>query len=253
MSEQINPTENWQICAEAPDLLVDGLDRTIAIMTSHGFEGTKEERQAKQLANARRIIAAVSAYGKDELELLAAKDEEIARLKGQIAKAHENFRKFDSIVEEEGVVQSCINPYEDIRIAIRHLKQRAESAEAKLSELTPTYTRGQIVRVDHERYHGEGIVESVSPPRGAFVGVRLENDNVWQYEAETVKPAGELPDKHWIMRRGLPAEHQTVLNDIAAGLGVAPQWEVTDVEWDKELVAEQAVTEGPQASLDVQA
>lgn len=48
------------------------------------------------------------------------------------------------------------------------------------------FSKGEQVRVDHERFHGVGIVEYVKPERGVIVGVKLENGNVWNYEAETV-------------------------------------------------------------------
>lgn len=65
----------------------------------------------------------------------------------------------------------------------------------------PQFTAGQIVRVDHPRYHGEGMVvnegnfcgrciANFGDERGWLVAVKLENNNVWWYEANTVTPAG---------------------------------------------------------------
>lgn len=50
---------------------------------------------------------------------------------------------------------------------------------------------GQRVRVDHERFRGYGTVEYTVKPRGPLIAVRLCNDNVWLYEAETVRFAAE--------------------------------------------------------------
>jgi hypothetical protein len=41
-----------------------------------------------------------------------------------VRKAQEDFRKLDAIIDEEGVARSCINPFEDLRLAIRGLNEQ---------------------------------------------------------------------------------------------------------------------------------
>lgn len=53
-------------------------------------------------------------------------------------KAREKYKKrldeFDAVIDDEHVAESCINPLEDLKIAIRKLKQRAEAAERRAEE-----------------------------------------------------------------------------------------------------------------------
>jgi hypothetical protein len=216
-------TDTWEIHEEHSDLIVDASDRGIAFTVSSTFDGTPEERKAWEYANARRIVAAVNAFvgipteriaemapGDLIASLIEMYRKETGILRDRLVKAAENLNKIDDIIDEEGVAQSCINPFEDLRKAIRHLKQRAERAEAKVAACY--FQKGQIVRVDNERFHGIGIVDAVIQARGPFIQVLLENGNVWQYEAETVEPEPinieSLPESHWIRRRHLPPENK---------------------------------------------
>jgi chromosome segregation ATPase len=75
-------------------------------------------------------------------ELLEAAESKLAAIEAQRDEARRRterykteFVQLDAIIDEEGVARSCINPFEDLRLAIRGLKTRAETAEAKLAAL----------------------------------------------------------------------------------------------------------------------
>lgn len=51
----------WHVDDEAPELLVDSTGTTLAIMAVT-FKGDKEEQKKEQLANGRRVVAAVNAF-----------------------------------------------------------------------------------------------------------------------------------------------------------------------------------------------
>jgi hypothetical protein len=73
---------------------------------------------------------------------------------------------------------------------------------APVASQAPALEPGRTVRVDDPRFHGEGIVQYLVPPRPAYVGVRLQNGNVWEYEATKVQQIfGTLPANHWTNRQ----------------------------------------------------
>lgn len=229
--------ELWKIHEECSDLIVDGEDRATAITMAHALESTPELRTARAAAHARRIVACVNAFTgipTDRIEKLTPADligslielyrDETHKLREKLTQADAHLKEIDAIIDEEHVAvllstkeailpaeqvpvesgnESCINPIEDFRRAIKSLKQKAERAEAKVP--APSLQFGDIVRVDHERYHGLGIVDDVILAKGPMVKVRLENGNIWKYEAETVDPEPinieSLPENHWIRRQ----------------------------------------------------
>lgn len=65
----------------------------------------------------------------------------------------------------------------------------------------PGYLTGRFVRVDNPRFTGYGYAEYDTGARERCIGVRLENNNIWQYEAVTVRAI--TPDEMGKVPRGL--------------------------------------------------
>lgn len=88
----------------------------------------------------------------------------------------------------------CYDDPEDCSGSNGNAFKLSEEEEREVLSLIPQYQskpitalpQGARVRVDHPRYHGEGIVQYDSGPRKRVIGVLLENGNVWEYEVETV-------------------------------------------------------------------
>jgi len=57
-----------------------------------------------------------------EYKLIGVDPYKVVRLEAQL-------REFDRVIDEEGIAESCINPLEDLRIAIRKLKSRIKELE----------------------------------------------------------------------------------------------------------------------------
>ncbi len=82
-------------------------------------------------------------------------------------------------------------------LSIRQAEVEQEYLEISVLHFSP----GTVVAVDHERYHGQGIVTRQSCCPFWKLPVRLENGNVWWYETETATPVTDYSKfEPWIKR-----------------------------------------------------
>jgi hypothetical protein len=61
--------------------------------------------------------------------------EELKRTKEEKNQLIKELKEFDKIIDEEGVARSCINPKEDLRLAIRGLKEDRKNTLRNYQEL----------------------------------------------------------------------------------------------------------------------
>ena len=73
----------------------------------------------------------------DSFEQLGVKSlaELVERYDAKIDREKNHFRQLDSIIDEEGVARSCINPFEDLRLAIRRLKTDHDAAQVLVVQM----------------------------------------------------------------------------------------------------------------------
>ena len=69
------------------------------------------------------------------------------------------------------------------------LKAFREEREAIRNEVKSRFRYRQVVRVNCDRYKGDGIYICIFHEDPTLVLVRLENGNEWAYPAESVEPA----------------------------------------------------------------
>jgi hypothetical protein len=91
-------------------------------------------------------------------------------------------------VEADKNFRPHLHVNQDILAALRELLALREQTR----EL-PVIEPGTRVRVDHPRYHGEGIAQGDDKDHIRTVAVLLGNGNVWNYERETVTPLPPAP------------------------------------------------------------
>lgn len=115
---------------ELPPLDIIKEDRERSYSENSGWDTTLFCRE-RQLRAAYAEFERLKTCGMIELMLanpnadsfVREKEAEIKRLKVELC-------AFDSIIDEMGIAESCINPKEDLRIAITKLKQRAATSHA---------------------------------------------------------------------------------------------------------------------------
>jgi hypothetical protein len=82
--------------------------------------------------------------------------------------------------ERQMVLTPAITPEE-----IEQLAEELIAFRERVDE-QPEFKRGQFVEVKHQAFTGVGIVDHDTGFRKRMVFVRLENNNVWPYESNTV-------------------------------------------------------------------
>lgn len=71
----------------------------------------------------------------------------IAELEAKLQKERDYIKRMDAVIDGTGLVQSCINPLEDLKIAVNYAVSKIAELEAKLAECEKDAERYRWLRV----------------------------------------------------------------------------------------------------------